>query len=87
MHRENEYERYFEVNRYTSLSVSTLTNDELYSIYNKLRRSPILVEIVKSFRDLRVKQVLQEQVKLFETEIKLRSAKAELEKSKELAGV
>ena len=68
----NEYERYIKKPLYTATQLSTMTDVELKSLYRFLRFQPIMVQVVKNFRNLRIKQLLKEQIVLVEKILKQR---------------
>ena len=64
-----EYRRYMNKPVYTAIQLSTMTNSELKDILRTLKFHPMLVQTVSNFRTLRIKQILRDQIKLFETEL------------------
>lgn len=68
----NEYKRYIGKPLYTEIQLSVMTDKELKSLYKFLRFQPIMVQIVKNFKDLRIKQLLREQIVLIEKVLKQR---------------
>lgn len=68
----NEYKRYIGKPLYTEIQLSVMTDMELKSLYKFLRFQPIMVQIVKNFKDLRIKQLLREQIVLVEKVLKQR---------------
>lgn len=61
-----EYKRYIGHPAYTEIQLSTMTEGDLKSLYRNLKFQPIMVQIVKNFRDLRIKQLIREQITLIE---------------------
>lgn len=68
----NEYKRYIGKPLYTEIQLSVMTDMELKLLYKFLRFQPIMVQIVKNFKDLRIKQLLREQIVLVEKVLKQR---------------